>query len=76
MYDIDRNGNVSKDEFRQILSAFLKIKEGITLSNGKSVSTVEEIIEEFFTDDEEITFTRFKEIATKNPEIMKSITIL
>ena len=76
MYDINSDGHISVDEFSLILTAFLNMKGSITLSTGRTVTSVNEICEEFFTGTEEISFEQFREVGLKNPDIMKGLSVL
>jgi Ca2+-binding EF-hand superfamily protein len=81
LYDINGDGHISKEEFKKIMSSFLKFKGSLTMFSGKTYNDIDEICEEFFKvmdadGDGEITFNDYKQGALKNPDIMQGLSII
>ncbi len=82
MVDINGDGHIARDEFVKILVSLLKLKGGsVTLSNGKTVSNINEICDAFFGNidrdlDGELSFEEFREGVANNPDILKGLNFL
>ncbi|PRP80010.1 calcium-binding protein [Planoprotostelium fungivorum] len=77
MYDIDGNGSISKEEFKKILSSFIVFRGGtITTFTGKTYNNIDDICDEFFNAIEKVTLAEFQAGASKNPDIMRGLSIV
>lgn len=79
LYDINGDGTITREEFRRILSSFIKYKgESVTSFSGKTYTNIDEICEECFSEmdkdgDGEISFEEYKEGVMKNPVLLSIV---
>jgi len=78
LIDHDRNGLVSKDEFRKVVSAMQKVLDSMNLTQHNNLNNyVEEVWKVLDTNnDGNITLEEYKENALKNPELLKGLGML
>eukprot|EP01129_Flabellula_baltica_P012170 TRINITY_DN5451_c0_g1_i1.p1 TRINITY_DN5451_c0_g1~~TRINITY_DN5451_c0_g1_i1.p1 ORF type:complete len:190 (-),score=53.72 TRINITY_DN5451_c0_g1_i1:93-662(-) len=80
MFDINGDGEVSRDEIAQVIGAIYNVAGPILLVNGKRYDDIEQFVDELFDEfDLEgrgfIDFEQYKQAATKNPNILQALKL-
>lgn len=80
MYDIDKNGFITKEEMALIMDSFYKLVGPLVTFSGKKYETPSQLVDEFFDQmdtnkDGNISLEEYKNGALKNPDIIQGLKL-
>eukprot|EP01103_Thecamoeba_quadrilineata_P020119 TRINITY_DN8474_c0_g1_i1.p1 TRINITY_DN8474_c0_g1~~TRINITY_DN8474_c0_g1_i1.p1 ORF type:complete len:187 (-),score=29.75 TRINITY_DN8474_c0_g1_i1:54-614(-) len=80
MYDIDKNGFITKDEMSQVVDSFYKLVGPMVTFSGKRYESSQQLVEDFFEQmdvngDGKVSFEEYREGAMKNPDMIQGLRL-